>query len=41
MKFHTAMGRFLRGFCLPGEASKIDIMENIADCYCAGHPIFF
>nr|GEV71091.1 brefeldin A-inhibited guanine nucleotide-exchange protein 5 [Tanacetum cinerariifolium] len=32
MKFHTAIREFLRGFRLPGEAQKIDlIMENFAE----------
>ena len=34
MKFDTAIREFLKGFCLPGEAQKIDrIMEKFAERY--------
>ncbi|XWS26510.1 hypothetical protein CRYUN_Cryun26dG0038000 [Craigia yunnanensis] len=42
MKFDTAIREFLKGFCLPGEAQKIDrIMEKFAERYCADNPGLF
>ncbi|KAL9687797.1 hypothetical protein QQ045_032204 [Rhodiola kirilowii] len=42
MKFDTAIRELLKGFCLPGEAQKIDrIMEKFAERFCADNPGLF
>ncbi|XVE53803.1 hypothetical protein DITRI_Ditri03aG0031500 [Diplodiscus trichospermus] len=42
MKFDTAIREFLKGFCLPGEAQKIDrILEKFAERYCTDNPGLF